>query len=111
LEINFDGAVFFESNCSGARVVKRNHQGLVIVFLLQKSPQAFVPLEVEALTVAPALEYVVELGITRAILEGDSLMLIQALKNGCVVLSPCGLLLDNVRYRSNFLYSTTLLSC
>ena len=29
-------------------------------------------------------------------------MLIQVLKNGCVELSPCGLLLDDVRYSSNF---------
>ena len=29
-------------------------------------------------------------------------MLIQVLKNGCVDLSPCGLLSDDVWYRSNF---------
>ena len=37
-----------------------------------------------------------ELGIKHAVLEGDSLLLIQALKNGCVDLFPCGLLLDDV---------------
>ena len=84
---------------------------LLSLSLSQKSPQAFAPLEVEALAAAWALEFAVELGITHAILEGDSLMLIQALENGCVVLSPCGLLLDDVRYRSNFFDSTTLLSC
>ena len=61
------------------------------------------PLEVEALVAARAFEFPTELGITHAILEGDSLMLIQALKkNGCVDLSPCGLLLDDVWYSSNF---------
>ena len=68
-------------------MVIRNHQGLVIVSLSQKSPQAFSPLEVEALATARALEFAAELGIIHAVLEGDSLMLIQALENGCVVIS------------------------
>ena len=102
LKINFDGAVFSESNCSSAGVVIHNHQGLVIASLSQKFSKAFAPLEVKALAATQALEFAVELGIKHAILEGDSLMLILALKNGCVDLSPCGLLLDDVWYRSNF---------
>ena len=102
MKINFDGAVFSESNCSGAGVVIRNRQGFVIASLLQKFSQAFAPLEVEVLAAARALEFAAELGIKHTVLEGDSLMLIQALKNGYVDLSPCGLLLDDVRYRSNF---------
>ena len=42
--------------------------------------QAFGPLEVEDLAAAWALEFAAELGITDAVLEGDSLMLIQALE-------------------------------
>ena len=80
----------------------RNHQGFVIASLLQKFSQAFAPLEVEVLAAAQALEFAAELGIKHTVLEGDSLMLIQVLKNGCIDLSPCGLLLDDVRYRSNF---------
>ena len=83
-------------------MVIRNHQGFVIASLLQKISQAFAPLEVEVLAAAQALEFAAELGIKHTVLEGDSLMLIQVLKNGCVDLSPCGLLLDDVRYRSNF---------
>ena len=102
LKINFDGAVFSESNCSSAGVVIHNHQGLVIASLSQKFSTAFAPLEVKALAATQALEFAVELGIKHAILKGDSLMLILALKNGCVDLSPYGLLLDDVWYRSNF---------
>uniref|UniRef100_A0A7N2MFF8 RNase H type-1 domain-containing protein n=1 Tax=Quercus lobata TaxID=97700 RepID=A0A7N2MFF8_QUELO len=94
--------VFSESNFSGAGVVIRNHQGFVIASLLQNFSQAFAPLEVEVLAAARDLEFAAELGIKHTVLEGDSLMLIQALKNGYVDLSPCGLLLDDVRYRSNF---------
>ena len=92
-------------------MVIRKHQGFVIAFLSQKFHQAFAPLEVEVLDAAWSLEFAAKLGITDAILEGDSLMLIQAVKNGYVDLSPCGLLLDDVRYRSNFFYSIALLSC
>jgi len=102
LKINFNDAIFSESNCSGAGVVIRNHQDLVIASLLQKISQAFAPLEVEAFAATRALEFAVELGITHVVLEGDSLMLIQALKDGCVDLFPCGLLLDDVQYRSKF---------
>ena len=61
-------------------MVIRNHQGFVIAFLSQKFHWAFAPLEVEVLAAAWALEFAAELGITDAVLEGDSLMLIQALK-------------------------------
>ena len=96
--------MLFSLSPSGAGVVIHNHQDLVIasLSLSQKFSQAFAPLEFEALAVTRALEFTTELGITHVVLEGDSLMLIQALKNGCVDLSPCGLLLDDVWYRSNF---------
>ena len=58
----------------------RNHQGFVIAFLSQKISPSLWPLEVEDLAAAWALEFASELGITDAVLEGDSLMLIQALK-------------------------------
>ena len=61
-------------------MVIRNHQGFVIAFLSQKFHQAFAPLEVEDLAAAWALEFAAKLGISVAVLEGDSLMLIQALK-------------------------------
>ena len=83
-------------------MVIRNHQGFVIASLLQKFSQAYAPLEVEVLAAAQALEFAAELGIKHTVLEGDSLMLIQVLKNGCVDLSPCGLLLNHVWYRSKF---------
>ena len=70
--------------------------------LSQNFSQAFAPLEFEALAATRALEFAAELGITHVVLEGDSMMLIQALKNGYVDLSPCGLLFDDVQYRSNF---------
>ena len=61
-------------------MVIRNDQGFVIAFLSQKISPSLWPLEVEDLAAAWALEFAAELGITDAVLEGDSLMLIQALK-------------------------------
>ena len=61
-------------------MVIRNHQGFVIAFLSQKISPSLWPLEVEDLAAAWALEFAAELGITDAVLEGDSLMLSQALK-------------------------------
>ena len=53
---------------------------LLLPFSRKKFHQAFGPLEVEDLAAAWALEFAAELGITDAVLEGDSLMLSQALK-------------------------------
>lgn len=76
LKINFDSAMFSEFNSSRAGAVISNHQGLVVASLTQKFSQAFAPMEMEALAAARVLEFAAELGITHAVLEGDSQMLI-----------------------------------
>ena len=61
-------------------MVIHNHQGFVIASLSQKFLQAFAPREVKALAAVRALEFAAKLGIIDAVLEGDSLMSIQAQK-------------------------------
>ena len=60
---------------------------------------------------AIALAFANNLGVTRVILEGDSLVVIKALKEEEQILSPTGLLLKDVKMLSqsfqNLLYSHT----
>ena len=68
-------------------------------------------MEVEALAAATALALAEDLGMTRVILEGDSLVIIKALREEEQFLSPIGLLLEDVRMLSlsfqKLLYSHT----
>ena len=60
----------------------KTRAALVITSLAQQLPYAFQPLEIEAIVVACALEFGVETGIAKAVLEGDSELIIKALKAG-----------------------------
>ena len=68
-------------------------------------------MEVEALAATTVLALAKDLGVTRVILEGDSLVVIKALREEKQLLSPTGLLLEDVRMLSQsfqkLLYSHT----
>ena len=95
-KINFDGAIFSEANKSWIGVVVRNSQGLVLASYSQQLPQAYCPLEVEAMAAAKAFQFACKIGISNAVLERDSLLLISALRGGTKNLSPYGILLEDV---------------
>ena len=63
----------------------------------EKLHQAYKPDEVEALAALKAVTLACDLGFRNAILEGDSLDLIKALKSTEDCLSPTGLLVDDVK--------------
>ena len=73
-KINYNGAVF-----PGIGVVIRDSHGLDIASMSQVISQLFTAIEVEAAAAARALEFALELGVTQAVLSGDSLVVFQAL--------------------------------
>ena len=81
-KINFDGAIFRQENKSGIGVVIRDHTGAVIASLTQLTAPALQPIEIEAIAASRALEFGQEIGITEAVLEGDSELIINSLKVG-----------------------------
>ena len=111
VKINFDGAVFSKDNLSGLGAVIRDEYGLVLGSCSKLLPQAYSAMVVEALAAATALALAEDLGMTRVILEGDSLVIINALREEEQILSPIGLLLEDVRMLSisfqKLLYSHT----
>ena len=72
MKINYDGAIFSEEGRAGLGVVIRNSEGAVIASLSQQIPLPATVTQVEALAARRATEFAVELGITSAVLEGDS---------------------------------------
>ena len=97
VKINFDVAVFNESNKSGTGVVIHDNNGVVLASCLEKIHQAYMPEEIEALAALKAVSFALELGFQSAILERDSLGLIKALKAAECFLSPTGLLIEDVK--------------
>nr|XP_023891641.1 uncharacterized protein LOC112003671 [Quercus suber] len=68
----------------------------VIASLVQQLDQAYQPVEIEALAACKAVEFGAELGLHRATVEGDSVLVVKALKckdNGLV---PFGHLINDV---------------
>ena len=101
VKVNFDGTVFDNSNSSGVGAIIRNHSGDVMASCVEKLNQAYKAEEIEALAALKALQFTYDLGFQNAILEGDLLGLIQALKAEDHNLSPWGLLVEDVKLVAN----------
>ena len=97
IKINFDGAVCSKANMSGVGAVIKHDKGAILASCSEKIPQAYNADEIEALAARKALSFAADLGVQSAILEGDSLGLIQALKSEGHSLAPTGLLIEDVK--------------
>ena len=73
VKINYDGAVFPNSNMARVRVVIRDSHGCVLASCLKLIPSA------HAATFA--LSFAMDIGFSRAVLEGDSWTVFRALQN------------------------------
>ena len=79
-KLNFNGATFADKDTAGIGIVVRNNNGLVMASLAQQVPLSPSVIKVETLATRKALEFALELGFERIILEGDSKSLDKALK-------------------------------
>ena len=77
-------------------MVVRNCNGEVIASLVLQLEQAFQPLEVEAIAACRAVEFGSEIGVDCAIVEGDSEVLVKALRNTDNGLTPITPLINDV---------------
>ena len=86
-KINYDGALSNADNKSRIGV---------FASLVQQLDQAYQPVEIEALAACKAVEFGSELGLYRATVEGDSVLVVKALKCKDNGLAPYGHLINNV---------------
>ena len=111
VKINFDGPVFSKENILGISMVVKDENGFVLGSCSKHLSQAYNAMETKATVAATTLVFASELGVRQAILEGDSMAVIKALKEFEYPLSPLGLLLEDVRMFSQrfdtMLYSQT----
>ena len=89
----------------------RDGHGMVIASLSEKLPRAYGPEEVETLAAARALGFAREIGVDNVVLEGDSSIVMTALRGEDHYLSASGLLVEDVQLLagsfSKLLYSHT----
>ena len=79
LKINFDGAVFRETDEARLGVVVRDHQGRVMASVSEKIRLPSSLDEVEAMATIRAISFALELHLPSVIVEGDSELIISAL--------------------------------
>ena len=111
VKINFDGATCPKKRKAGIGVVISDVNGLVLASCAKIKHQPFKVVEIESLAAATALSLATDIGFRRVILEGDSMEVIQALRENSQALTPTSLLIEDVRsFAHNFdelLYSRT----
>ena len=78
-------------------MVVHNCNGNAIVSLSEQAPLSFSPVIVEAMAAARAMTFAQELGITEFMLEGDSEVVINTLRNTEASLSTFGHLLESAK--------------
>ena len=79
-KVNFDVAIFRDEEKAGIRVIIRNCQGMVMASLSQKISLPQTVVELETLAATRAMEFSIELGFSKVILEGDSETVIKLFK-------------------------------
>ncbi|XP_050241083.1 uncharacterized protein LOC126689976 [Quercus robur] len=97
VKINYDGAIFSEEGRAGLGVVCRNSEGVVIASLSEQIPLPATITQVEALAARRAAVFAVDIGISSAVLEGDSVIVYRDLSNTEPSLAPHGHIIQDVK--------------
>ena len=96
-KVNFDAAVFRSSNSAGLGVVMCDSNSAVIGALSVPTFLGSSVAELEALACLRAMQFALDIGLTRVIFEGDSATVINALRQGLGELTCYGNVLDDIR--------------
>ena len=83
--MNFDRAIFKNIDPASLGIVIRYSNGEVMGAMSQHVPLPQTVMEVEALACRCAVSFAIELGLRELVIEGDSALVIQAIKDG----KPC----------------------
>lgn len=80
-KINFDSAMFKDEDRIGIGVIIQDSRCMVMTSLSQNIPLPHSIMELEVIIARGALEFSLKLGFEKAILEGDSEIVMNALKD------------------------------
>ncbi|XP_030940101.1 uncharacterized protein LOC115965032 [Quercus lobata] len=97
LKINYDGAVFRDSNSAGLGVVVRDSMGEVLASLVENIPLPQTVANVEAAVARRAIMLARELNLSSIILEGDSEIINRAIQAEEQSLASYGNLIEEIK--------------
>ncbi|XP_062108098.1 uncharacterized protein LOC133818976 [Humulus lupulus] len=97
IKINFDGAIFENESRYGVGFVARGHDGHLIEAKMKSNAGCLTSAVVEAIRVKEALSWKKDHNWQQVVLEADSLVVVQAIRNPYTMASPFGLLIDDCR--------------
>ena len=100
LKINYDGAVFRDSNSAGLGVVVRDSMGEVLASLAENIPLPQTVADVEAAAARRAIMFARELSLSRVILEGDSEIINRAIQAEEQSLASYGNLIEEIKLQA-----------
>ena len=96
-KLNFDGALLQDINVVGLRVIFRDHQEQVIASIAEKVCLPQSSDEVEALAVAKAISFALDIGLNSIIVEGDSEVIINFLQHEEALFATFGHLISTTK--------------
>ena len=100
-KVNYDGALFSQQGKAGLGVIIRNSEGDVMASMSQQIPLPTIVAQVEALAVRRAAVFALEIGINKAILEGNSETIVKELMEPTPSLALHGRLIQDVKSLQN----------
>ena len=101
VKINFDGALFGESDCAELGVVIRNSEGAVLAALSEKIMKPQTTELVEILAARHAVLFSIETGFHNSVIDGDSTSVIKLLQDRCMSHSKGGHTLKDIMSHLN----------
>ena len=96
-KLNFDATVFADMTSSGIGVIIRNNRWQVMAALSSKSHAVVDSEEAEVLACRKVLEFAVDVGFSKLIVEGNNINVMKSIKSNQVDLSRLGNLYDDIR--------------
>ena len=96
-KVNYDGPLFSQQGKAGLGVIIRNSEGDVMASMSQQIPLPTIVAQVEALAVRRAAVFALEIGINKAILEGNSETIVKELMEPTPSLALHGHLIQDVK--------------
>ncbi|KAK9993430.1 hypothetical protein SO802_023133 [Lithocarpus litseifolius] len=97
-KLNFDAAIFAELDRTGVGAIIRNEHGQVMAAMTASGPKVSSSEEAELLARRRSMEFAVDAGFTKLIIEGDNVTVMQAISSSRINCSILGYVVDNIRH-------------
>ncbi|KAL0011169.1 hypothetical protein SO802_006277 [Lithocarpus litseifolius] len=97
-KLNFDAAIFADMDRTRVGVIIRNEQGQVMAAMTATGPKVSSSEEAELLACRRSMEFAVDAGFTKLIIEGDNVNVMQAISSPRINCSLLGYVVDDIRH-------------